>query len=125
MMLCGAMAAYGFGCTQTRIYSPEHLYDGSEEDITVVMKDGRMIQFRSGDYAVLGTEGGAIRGTGQLVIDKDRKTYRWFQGTISFAEIQKVTTTHTTTVGTVGFIALIASIGILARLILFPPVHME
>jgi hypothetical protein len=82
----------------------------SDRDIMVETKDGRTIRFRSGEYRVTERNYWTVQGRGRLIVDKKTGESRDFEGEITLAEIQDITTTRTTTVGKVALIAIGSSI---------------
>ncbi|MBI5216526.1 MAG: hypothetical protein HY960_12315 [Ignavibacteriae bacterium] len=106
------------GCTHTQVFSPEHLENDSGESITVFLKDGRIIRFRSGDYTVVNVGNEMIRGTGKLVINKQTGEFLEFVGTINFDEIEKVTITETTLAGKITLVLVVSGLALFGLLML-------
>jgi hypothetical protein len=109
-LIFAAMLLTTAGCTHTEMLSPEHLVIDSDRDIMVETKDGRTIRFRSGEYRVTERNYWTVQGRGRLIVDKQTGESRDFEGEITLAEIQDITTIKATTVGKVAFIAIGSSI---------------
>jgi hypothetical protein len=103
-LLCAFL--FGGGCTSVNVYVPEHLLMGPQDQITVHLKDGRTIRFREDEYRILDADGGSLQGRGELVTGKvNNATIPW-EGTITFGEMQSVSTTHLNFLGYSGLVVL-------------------
>jgi hypothetical protein len=118
IFLCTTILLYG--CTQSNIFQPEHLFNDSSEDITVYTNDSRIIKFMSGDYQASNLDGGIVKGKGKLIIGKSSEEFRAFEGVIGFSEIQNIKITETTGIGKTANIALITFGIILVYFWIFP-----
>jgi hypothetical protein len=106
------------GCTSTKVFNPEHLENDNEENITVYLKDGRIIRYGSGDYTYVNLGNGMIRGTGKLITNKLTGEFVVFEEAVSFDEIEKVEITETTLVGQITIIVILSGVIAFALLLI-------
>ena len=111
----------GCGCTHTQTLTQEHLRADASRNIIVYLKDGRIIQFNSGDYAIIEENLGSIKGQGRLIINETTGEFKHYEGTIVFEEILKITQTGSTVLGSMGIYTLLGISAVLVLLVLFPP----
>ena len=106
------------GCTSTKQISSIELSADNKQSIAVSMNDGRLIRFRVGDYSV-NIDSETLQGKGKIILDRNSGRFEEFEGTIRLEEIQKITTTETTTIFYIAFggtVLLVAYILIMSGL---------
>ncbi|HEV8538414.1 MAG TPA: hypothetical protein VGR15_05750 [Bacteroidota bacterium] len=102
---CVLVLLIGAGCTSTSRVTQSELEPNGDRDITVYTNDGRIIGFKSGEYRIIDENFGSIQGKGKLYTDDNKKKFKEFEGSVAFAEIQKISESHTTALGYAGVVA--------------------
>jgi len=66
-----------------------------------------------GEYQIVETDLGSIRGKGKLLVNESRGEYRDWEGAIAFTEIERITDTEITTLGKVTLISTASAVVLL------------
>ena len=113
-ILIVAILLFANGCT-TDVFREDQLRAKSDYDITVHLKDGRIIKFKQGDYKVVDADSGSIQGKGIVDVNEGFNKYKKFEGTIPFNDIREITETRTTTFGKITLITIgvVAALGVI------------
>ena len=118
-ILIVAILLFANGCT-TDVFREDQLRAKSDYDITVHLKDGRIIKFKQGDYKVVDADSGSIQGKGIVDVNESFNKFKKFEGTIPFNEIQEITDSRPSTFGKVVLITFgVAAAVSVATLVLF------
>ncbi|HEY4613433.1 MAG TPA: hypothetical protein VII11_10645 [Bacteroidota bacterium] len=90
-------------CVRKEIVKPEDVLHDTTKDITVYTIDKRVFRFEAGNYTVLRKDAQEfIRGNGRQYDPRTKFFDKFFEGDISFHEIEKIERSEKTTFGIIG-----------------------
>jgi len=94
------------GCFRAVILNSTAIENSNEDDIVISTKDGRQVNFDSGQYNVNSDENGRrlVSGRGR-VFRQGESQFESFEGSIPIDDIERISTSETITMFYVGIIA--------------------
>ena len=110
IMIVAGIALVELGCTHTESLTRETLSIDTDRDIVVHTKDGRAIKFAGGDYRIVETNSGSLKGKGRIIAGEWSEVSKIFDGELTFQEIQDIQHSELTTGGKISTVVVLASI---------------
>jgi len=104
-------------CEHTQNITQEHLLNDNNEDITVCLKNGRILKFKAGKYAiVLQGYSGVLKGERDEIVNGETGEFKTGKESINLDEIQSITKTEMTTFGKIAAITIIGGLAFVVTL---------
>ncbi|HYQ87846.1 MAG TPA: hypothetical protein VES59_11440 [Bacteroidota bacterium] len=111
-VMIAAVSLIGTGCSHTETLTRETLAIDTDRDIVVHTKDGRTMQFARGDYRIVETNSGSLKGKGHIIQNENSGDLRPFDGELTFQQIQDIQHTDVTTAGKITTVAILSSVAV-------------
>ena len=84
----------------------------TDRDVVVHTKDGRTIHFARGDYRIVETNSGSLKGKGRILQNENTGEFKNFDGELTFQVIQDIQHTEVSTAGKISTIVILSSFAV-------------
>ena len=104
-------------CEHTQNITQEHLLNDNNEDITVCLKNGRILNFKGGKYViVMQGYSGVLKGEREETVNGVMGESKTLKESVDLDEIQTITKTETTTFGKIATMTIIGGLAFVVTL---------